>query len=503
MSLKREDGELALESGIQRLVYTNRFYAELLQRMRRVSTIDIPSMGVSYQKTGIYLYYNPFFVQQFETRELAAILEHECRHIYNEHWSREKQFGIDRTELFDKSKSGSIKQGIAEKLQVGMTANILNICEDVAINQIISNLPEKFKIYDNKGNALVDTREMVVDEPALQKYLKAGNKVNSEQDLHSNGLMIANPSLGEPLQHEACTLDNFKKMLPPNTKATPLSSFEYYYGLLQKHAGKGAGDINKNLEKMLSSLDVHEMEQATGDDIEITDSETKLDMAKQLHNEAREACKNAGTDLSDEMKQLIDSINNKPKDWRRDLRKFVARASSAYKEVSRTRRNRRQRPGEPLISGHRSESKLNLLVAMDNSGSMSDSLCAQITAEMKQMFDSGVNIYVVQCDSQINSTKQYKGETKINRTGNGGTCFNPVFQWVNDRQAEKAFGVSMDGLVYFTDGYCSESESQLIQPRVPLLWAMTDHSGQGDVSKNTRRPTTKFGDYTEVNERKK
>ncbi len=472
--------------------------------MRRVSTIDIPSMGVSYQKTGIYLYYNPFFVQQFETKELAAILEHECRHIYNEHWAREKQFGIDRTELFDKqSKPGKLKEGIAEKLQVGMTANILNICEDVAINQTISNLPTKFKIYDAKGNALLDTRTEVVDEVSLQKYLNSGGKINSEADLHTNGLMVANPSLGQPLDHEACTLENFKKMLPPNIKPTALSSFEYYYGLLQKHAGKGAGDINKNLEKMLSSLDIHEMENATGDGIEITDNETKQDMAKQLHNEAKEACKNAGTELSDEMKQLIDSINNKPKDWRRDLRKFVARASSAYKEVSRTRRNRRQRPGEPLISGHRSESKLNLLIAMDNSGSMSDSLCAQITAEMRQMYDTGVNIYVVQCDSQINSTKQYKGETKINRTGNGGTCFNPVFEWINARGPEKQFNTSMDGVVYFTDGFCSENENQLIKPTIPLLWAMTDHSGQGNVSKNTKRPTSKFGEYTEVLEKLK
>ena len=52
--------------------------------------------------------------------------------------------------------------------------------------------------------------------------------------------------------------------------------------------------------------------------------------------------------------------------------------------------------------------------------------------------------------------------------GRGGTKFKPVFDRLEEMQGD------VDGLIYFTDGGCWESESDIPRPkRTPVLWALT------------------------------
>lgn len=455
-----------LESGIQRLVETNRYYGEMLQRMKRKKAPEIPTYGVSYQDGGVVLWYNPYWHDQFTIDQLAGVLEHECSHIMNDHFTREKELEPE----FDRQKA--LKEGnVFDQVQAAMTGQTLNICEDVAINQWINRIPETFHVFDKEGNVVIDEREEVVDEKSLKKYLNRGFKINNPQDLQK--FMIPNDNFGLPAKYNACTLKSFRKMIPDNTKLLDKQPFEYYYNLLKEHGGDAAAQAAGAMQEILSTLDTHEME-GKGGDKEVTDPEVKKEMAKQLCNEAAKAAKehDAGS-IPHHIEQLLEAMNKRPKNWKKDVSKFVAKASSIYKEITKNRRNRRQRKGEPLVPGYRNKTALTLVWAVDNSGSMNDQVMEQIAAEGKRLHDMGIRLYLIQCDTVINDMKEYRGEKIFTRTGDGGTVFNPVFEFINSGECRKKFG-DIDGMIFFTDGGCWESPDEVIKPKCPILWAMTE-----------------------------
>ena len=111
------------------------FYSTLLCSIEKVSTSSIPTAGVTIEDGRIYLYYNPKFLEHMYNSEpdtsmklnrVCAILEHELLHLVYEHLLRAKM--LNRTQT------------------------IYNIATDIAINQLISDLPEnKFLSYDKFG----------------------------------------------------------------------------------------------------------------------------------------------------------------------------------------------------------------------------------------------------------------------------------------------------------------------------------------------------------------
>ncbi|WP_277668402.1 VWA-like domain-containing protein [Caproiciproducens galactitolivorans] len=75
-----------------------------------------------------------------------------------------------------------------------------------------------------------------------------------------------------------------------------------------------------------------------------------------------------------------------------------------------------------------------------------------------ESFFRKVNIHIIQCDEAVRSDRKITNEAELRDymehfklIGNGGTDFRPVFRYVDELLAKKAFR-RLKGLIYFTDG---------------------------------------------------
>ena len=109
----------------------------------------------------------------------------------------------------------------------------------------------------------------------------------------------------------------------------------------------------------------------------------------------------------------------------------------------------------------------HMLLAIDTSGSVSDSELQEFMGEIHHIYKTGVDITMIQCDTVIRSIESYKGKNEIKVQGRGGTEFDPVLDYYNANQKKYT------SLVYFTDGECGVS----VKPRSKVLWVLSERSG--------------------------
>lgn len=436
-----------LEQAINYIVEKEPYWSEVIIRMKRNITYSIPTIGVSYDVDGVILHVNPYFIQNMLIKQAASIIKHECEHIGNDHFDRESYVvpGFKR----QKGEKKTIKETI-EAMTEGQT---LNIAEDIAINQHINDLPKIFFIYDEDGNVILDEREIIEE---------------NDKEINNDNYML-------PLECKAWTVEHLVevfKELKINKQVEKNKPFEYYYHLLKQHEQELEQFLPKTKVQVMV-LDDHDF----GDNLEgenvITDPEMKKEIAKNLLEEARQSAehKSAGCTPS-HIVLTIEKLSKIPKNWRKDLSKFIAKHTNSLKESSRTFRNRRQRSGDPLIPGFRPKTKVNMAALFDISGSMRDEELEQIVAELNKIHQMGTNITVIQFDSEIRSIEEFK-TAKINIMGRGGTCFNPPLKKVVDKDFIKKYH-DMDGIIFFTDGEPWEDSKDIFKPNIPLLWALNE-----------------------------
>lgn len=434
-----------LEQAVNSIVEKERFWAEVIIRMKRKTAYDIPTMGVSYDHEGVVLHVNPYFLKNLSVDEAAAIVKHECEHIGNDHLDRETYVEPN----FDRNKIAE-ETSIYKKLEKMSNAGILNIAEDIAINQHIDKLPKTFFVYDETGSPVLDKNETIEDD---------------------TGKLIPNPNFNLPMECAAWTVESLEERLKKQgikEKVKKDMPFEYYYKILKKHEEKVVG--KKQLVKLVT-LDDHDFKDKSKGEASITDPELQKEIAKNLLKEAEQAAKhkNPGC-VPGHVTLLIEALSKKPKNWKKDISRFVAKYTSAFKESTRTSRNRRQRQGEPLIPGFRPKTKVNIAALFDISGSMEDAQLEQIVAELDKLHSMGVNIVVVQFDTEIRSIEKYKN-SKVKIMGRGGTCFNPPLKKLVDKDFIKKYN-EMDGAIFFTDG--GAWEDNIFKPKIPVLWALNE-----------------------------
>jgi predicted metal-dependent peptidase len=110
--------------------------------------------------------------------------------------------------------------------------------------------------------------------------------------------------------------------------------------------------------------------------------------------------------------------------------------------------------------GIRKEDVLNLAVAVDTSGSISDHQLCIFFNEIRWVFENGAMITVYEADHDIQAVYSFTGKFTGKVHGRGGTSFEPVLKAV-DRQ--------FDALIYFTDGFAGNVGFDV---RIPILWVV-------------------------------
>ena len=163
-------------------------------------------------------------------------------------------------------------------------------------------------------------------------------------------------------------------------------------------------------------------------------------------------------------------------DWKQYLRRLVGTVPVPYRKT-RTKLNRRQ-PFRADMCGKLPRRTVNVVCAIDTSGSMSDSVlsyCMNEVFNIVKAYD-GFKVTIIECDAEIQRvyTANSINDVKLDMRGRGGTSFVPVIDFINGAPEYKSNPMSgkfKDALlVYFTDGY---GDSEIPKPKTfKNLWVV-------------------------------
>ncbi len=256
-----------------------------------------------------------------------------------------------------------------------------------------------------------------------------------------------------------------------NTKA----GCRYYYDKLQQlkdEKDKNGTCGNEEMDKLLDNVDSGDVpDHSTWEEFDdLSEAEKKLiekQIQKVLSDAKEQTIKKRGNVPGEIEGVIIIEEIVKPKfDWRSYVRRFSGTSTKVFTKKIRRKENRRydENPGLKI------KMKQHMLLAIDTSGSVSDTELTEFMNEIHHIYKAGVDITIVQCDTSINSIEEYKGKNELNVKGRGGTEFDPVLDYYNANQKKYT------SLVYFTDGECYTS----VKPKGRVLWVLSERSSMNE-----------------------
>jgi len=168
--------------------------------------------------------------------------------------------------------------------------------------------------------------------------------------------------------------------------------------------------------------------------------------------------------LDGEMARMVDFLLQPQLPWRNLVSRYLN--SIARDDYNYTRPSTRR--GDPAIYPTLRSAQLDITVAVDTSGSISQSEISEFISEIDSLKGQmRARVTLIACDSEMaegcpwvfEPWEDFNLPPKIK--GGGGTRFTPVFDWA--MQQDKI----PDILVYFTD---AEGEFPEVEPAFDVLW---------------------------------
>jgi len=243
-----------------------------------------------------------------------------------------------------------------------------------------------------------------------------------------------------------------------------------------KYRGWSAEEVYDDLYKNAEKISIEDLEQMLldehldGDDSDDGDGEgeeregkgsgrPKLteEEKKQIRDEIKEAVITAAQtvgagNLPSGVKRLIKDLTEPQLNWRELLQQQIQ--STIRADYSWTRPSRRGWHVDAVLPGNDLEKEIDICVAIDASGSMSDDMLKDILSEVKGIMQSynSFNLHLWSFDTEVYGATVFTAENideimDWEVQGGGGTMFEANWQYMVDNDiAPKKF-------VMFTDGY--------------------------------------------------
>jgi len=236
-------------------------------------------------------------------------------------------------------------------------------------------------------------------------------------------------------------LSSFPELNLPTKAGTKV-----YYNLLEQAQEDGT---SPSLDNLMDSMNGEtEYDHSTWADFDDLSEPDKKLMQKQVEHQLKDAAettiKKQGH-IPGECKELIDRLFHvEPAkfDWKQYLRRFVGNSSIVYTRKLRRKYNKRyaENPGLKI------KFKNHILVGIDTSGSVNTDELKEFYNELHHMSKTGHKITVAQCDTSLNSVKEFNPKQAWEINGRGGTSFQPVIDHFNEKKG------TYTALIYLTDG---------------------------------------------------
>lgn len=257
----------------------------------------------------------------------------------------------------------------------------------------------------------------------------------------------------------------------PDLNLDTKAGCRYYYDRLrlakdQKDQTGTSGD--SNFDKLCDQLDQGEgdPDHSTWDEFEdLSEAEQKLidKQVQRILSEAKEQTLKKQGHVPGEIDGLIiiDEILAPKFNWRAYIRRFTGISTKIFTKKLRRKDNKRfsDNPGLKI------KMRQKMLLAIDTSGSVSEDELKEFMNEIYHIHKAGVDITIVQCDTQITSIEDYKGKFELKVSGRGGTSFDPVLEYFEQNR-------QFTSLIYFTDGECTTHK----KPSGKILWVLSERS---------------------------
>ena len=262
---------------------------------------------------------------------------------------------------------------------------------------------------------------------------------NAAADFNIN-MTLVEQRVGDPIGEDK--LDGGKICL--DWKYQGWNSYEIYDDLKQNQQDAKGMDVH---------LEVGEAgdgdEDGEGVKIEMSEEERKS-LADEIKQATIQAAQAAGDGVPDAIKRMINELVAPKMDWRDVLR--VQLESSLKNDFTFMRPSKRS--GQVIFPGMNKDEELNLMIALDTSGSISQEMLRDFLSEVQGIMDqyNSYKIHVVQFDTNVYGADEFTSDdgrtmAEYELVGGGGTDFDVVFRYMEE------YGIEPDQLVMFTDGY--------------------------------------------------
>ncbi|HIQ15608.1 MAG TPA: hypothetical protein EYH38_08600 [Leucothrix sp.] len=371
-------------------------------------------------------YYNPEFIDTLKPAETQFILAHEALHCALSHFSRRQHRVKHRWDL---------------------------AC-DYAINPILlaeglNPPPGILHIKQYEGMTAEEIYPLIADNDMSETL---DQHLYDKEDQFSEG---GQDSSDNPLDHEN---QGNKPPQEKELKDQSGNSGQEEHDKNPEGAGKQEFDENAGgSEAPPPPLTQQEAE------------ELSIQWQQRMAGAAQQA-QQAGK-LSGVMKRLVDGLLQPNLPWRMLLARYMT--AQARDDYSYTRPSTRR--GDPAIFPTLKSAEINVLVALDVSGSVSDKELRECLSEINAIKGQmRAKIILIACDSDIIESfpqvfEPWEEVTLPNTLNGGGTTdFRPVFDWASSQDRKP------DTLVYFSDALGAFP----IEPNYPVVWLI---KGKGEV----------------------
>tara|TARA_Y100000588_G_scaffold66469_1_gene66896 strand:+ start:1510 stop:2760 length:1251 start_codon:yes stop_codon:yes gene_type:complete len=242
-----------------------------------------------------------------------------------------------------------------------------------------------------------------------------------------------------------------------------LHDSKYY----DKNSDEVYQDLEKNAVEIKVTLDMHmdgEGQQGKGDQqnpgdkdgegkekMPVMSKEEKEKLKDEVKNAVLQAAQAAGAgNVPKGVERLIKNITEPKMDWRSLLDQHIT--SVVKSDYSFMRPSRKGWSVDAVLPGLQPEPAVDVCVAIDTSGSISDKQLQTFLAEVKGIMDSfqDYKIHIWSFDTDVHNPEVFtpdKDITDYKPGGFGGTEFTANWEWMKEE------GIQPKKLIVFTDGY--------------------------------------------------
>lgn len=429
----------------------DKFYGTWLTNANRVKCYVIQApMSHQVTNTRINLLLNPLLLCDYDNETFKLFMKHEVIHLISEHYKRVDELTLKYPRILpllsaDLVANCILESDLSNKLpDVFWTDRSLKRMFDIDIN-----LDKDTSTVESVCEKLAE--EMKTNE-LFNEFIVKGSGADAESFLFK-----LNDAL-EKLKDMSITGEGEGLEI-----VIPGSEGEDGEG--GSGEGEGSGDGNakggSSLKTMANALNQSMIKGKNADSLLISDMLKHITIDSISQSRGKYPGSLAG---------LIKVLTAPPViTWESELRRFIG-SIAAGKKPTLFRRNRRL-PERIDLKGELRDKEIDLVVAIDTSGSMSDEVIGKC---MTEIFDitrlMKAEITILEFDSKVE--REYKANTKSDvKTevlGRGGTSFTPVFEWINENKKKESV------LLVMSDGFGENKLGCKSNKHQGTLWLMTE-----------------------------